>query len=74
MSNMEPRRSEKAGIVRLVREMGSALLMALTAIVYLIQVFRIPTGSMENSLLAGDQLNRINVRAKALILYFFLKP
>jgi signal peptidase I len=36
--------------------MGSALIMALIAIVYVIQAFKIPTGSMENSLLVGDFL------------------
>ncbi len=50
------RRSEQAGILRFFREMGSALIMALIAIVYVIQAFKIPTGSMENSLLVGDFL------------------
>ncbi|MCU0609995.1 MAG: signal peptidase I, partial [Chitinispirillaceae bacterium] len=50
------RRSEKAGIFRFVREMGSALAMALVFIVYVIQAFKIPTGSMEDSLLVGDFL------------------
>jgi len=36
--------------------MGSALAMALVAIVYIIQAFQIPTGSMEESLLVGDFL------------------
>jgi len=36
--------------------MISALAMALIAIVYVIQAFKIPTGSMENSLLVGDFL------------------
>jgi signal peptidase I len=36
--------------------MGSALAMALVAIVYVIQAFQIPTGSMEDSLLVGDFL------------------
>jgi signal peptidase I len=36
--------------------MLSALAMAFIAIVYVIQAFRIPTGSMENSLLVGDFL------------------
>ncbi|MDR0307701.1 MAG: signal peptidase I [Chitinispirillales bacterium] len=49
-------RTEKAGILRFFREMGSALVMALIAIVYIIQAFQIPTGSMENSLLVGDFL------------------
>lgn len=50
------RRSESAGIFNFLREMGSALIMALIAIVYVIQAFKIPTGSMENSLLVGDFL------------------
>ncbi|MFP4416360.1 MAG: signal peptidase I [Chitinispirillaceae bacterium] len=52
----EQRRSEKAGILNFTREMFSALLMAFIAIVYIIQAFRIPTGSMEDSLLVGDFL------------------
>ncbi|MFP4163711.1 MAG: signal peptidase I [Chitinispirillaceae bacterium] len=56
MSEQQKRRSEQAGIVRFFREMGSALIMALIAIVYVIQAFKIPTGSMENSLLVGDFL------------------
>jgi signal peptidase I len=48
--------AEKSGILRFFREMGSALVMALVAIVYVIQAFQIPTGSMENSLLVGDFL------------------
>ncbi len=36
--------------------MGSALIMALIAIVYVIQAFKIPTPSMERSLLVGDFL------------------
>ncbi len=52
----EKRRSEKAGILNFTREMVSALLMAFVAIVYVIQAFKIPTGSMENSLLTGDFL------------------
>jgi len=50
------RRSERSGILRFFREMGSALAMALIAIVYIIQAFQIPTGSMEDSLLVGDFL------------------
>jgi len=50
------RRSEQAGIFHFLKEMGSALIMALIAIVYVIQAFKIPTGSMENSLLVGDFL------------------
>ena len=50
------RRSEKAGVFHFTKDMVSALLMALVAIVYVIQAFKIPTGSMENSLLVGDFL------------------
>jgi signal peptidase I len=50
------RRSEKAGITNFSKEMVSAFLMAFVFIVYIIQAFKIPTGSMENSLLAGDFL------------------
>jgi signal peptidase I len=50
------RRSEQAGMFHFMREMTSALVMALIAIVYVIQAFKIPTGSMENSLLVGDFL------------------
>lgn len=50
------RASEKTGILRFFKEMGSALAMALIAIVYVIQAFQIPTGSMEDSLLVGDFL------------------
>jgi signal peptidase I len=50
------RRSEKEGIVHFSREMTSALLMAVVFIVYVIQAFKIPTGSMEDSLLVGDFL------------------
>jgi signal peptidase I len=50
------RRSEKAGVFHFTKDMISALLMALVAIVYVIQAFKIPTGSMENSLLVGDFL------------------
>lgn len=50
------RRSEQAGMFHFMKEMGSALIMALIAIVYVIQAFKIPTGSMENSLLVGDFL------------------
>ena len=54
--DIQTRRSEQAGILRFLREMGSAFIMALIAIVYVIQAFKIPTGSMENSLLVGDFL------------------
>jgi signal peptidase I len=48
--------AEKTGLLRFFREMGSALVMALIAIVYVIQAFQIPSGSMEDSLLVGDFL------------------
>jgi signal peptidase I len=50
------RRNEKSGLLRFGREMSSALIMALIFIVYVIQAFKIPTGSMERSLLIGDFL------------------
>jgi signal peptidase I len=50
------RRTEAQGLLRFGREMTWALLMAFVAIVYVIQAFKIPTGSMENSLLTGDFL------------------
>ena len=56
MSDTLKKRSEKAGIFHFLREMGSALIMALIAIVYVIQAFKIPTGSMEESLKIGDFL------------------
>ncbi|MBN1577248.1 MAG: signal peptidase I, partial [Chitinispirillaceae bacterium] len=56
MSQNTGRRSEQAGIFHFFREMGSALIMALIAIVYVIQAFKIPTPSMERSLLVGDFL------------------
>lgn len=56
MSSQATRRSEQAGLFHFFKEMGSALVMALIAIVYVIQAFKIPTGSMENSLLVGDFL------------------
>jgi len=56
LSNSKERRSEQAGLFHFMREMGSALIMALIAIVYVIQAFKIPTGSMENSLMVGDFL------------------
>jgi len=49
-------RSEKDGILNFGKEMGSALLTALVFIIYIIQAFVIPTGSMEKSLLVGDFL------------------
>ena len=50
------RRNEKEGILNFTKEMVSALIMAFVAIVYIIQAFKIPTGSMEDSLLVGDFL------------------
>jgi signal peptidase I len=55
-ANAEPKRSEKEGLFHFGREMISALLMALIFIVYVVQAFKIPTGSMEDSLLVGDFL------------------
>lgn len=51
-----PRRSEKEGIFHFTKDIVSALVMALIAIIYVIQAFKIPTGSMENTLLVGDFL------------------
>ena len=56
MSQEQKGQTEKAGILRFFKEMGTSLGMALIAIVYVIQAFQIPTGSMENSLLVGDFL------------------
>jgi signal peptidase I len=50
------RRSEKAGVFHFTKDMVSALIMALIFIIYVIQAFKIPTGSMEKSLLIGDFL------------------
>ena len=49
-------RSEKEGILNFFKEMGSALITALIFIVYVIQAFVIPTGSMEKTLHVGDFL------------------
>jgi signal peptidase I len=54
--DLPQRRSEKAGITHFTKDMVSALAMALVAIVYVIQAFKIPSGSMEDSLLVGDFL------------------
>ena len=70
MSTSSARRSEQAGIFHFLREMGSALIMALIAIVYVIQAFKIPTGSMENSLLVGDFLLGLKFMYGAPILPF----
>lgn len=70
MSISSARRSEQAGIFHFLREMGSALIMALIAIVYVIQAFKIPTGSMENSLLVGDFLLGLKFMYGAPILPF----
>jgi len=56
LSQEQKSQTEKAGILRFFKEMGTSLGMALIAIVYVIQAFQIPTGSMENSLLVGDFL------------------
>lgn len=55
-SQEQKRRSEKAGVLNFSKEMISALLMAFVFIVYVIQAFRIPTASMEQSLMIGDFL------------------
>ncbi len=49
-------RNEKEGMLNFGKEMGSALVTALIFIIYVIQAFVIPTGSMEKSLLVGDFL------------------
>lgn len=49
-------RSETDGVKNFTKEMISALVTALIFIVYVIQAFTIPTGSMEKSLLVGDFL------------------
>lgn len=50
------RKPELAGLIRFSKETFSALGLALIFIVYVVQAFRIPSGSMEDSLLVGDQL------------------
>ena len=54
--NDEKVRNEKEGLLNFSKEMISALLTAFVFIVYVIQAFTIPTGSMEKSLLVGDFL------------------
>lgn len=49
-------RNEKEGLLNFSKEMISALITAFIFIVYVIQAFTIPTGSMEKSLLVGDFL------------------
>jgi len=49
-------RNEKEGILNFGKEMISALVTAFIFIVYVVQAFTIPTGSMEKSLLVGDFL------------------
>jgi signal peptidase I len=49
-------RNEKEGLLNFSKEMISALVTAFVFIVYVIQAFTIPTGSMERSLLVGDFL------------------
>ena len=67
------RRSEKAGVFHFTKDMISALVMALIAIVYVIQAFKIPTGSMENSLLVGDFLLGLKFMYGAPVLPFMYK-
>ena len=67
------RRSEKAGVFHFTKDMVSALVMALIAIVYVIQAFKIPTGSMENSLLVGDFLLGLKFIYGAPVLPFMYK-
>ena len=67
------RRSEKAGVFHFTKDMVSALVMALIAIVYVIQAFKIPTGSMENSLLVGDFLLGLKFIYGAPVLPFVYK-
>jgi len=54
--NKTESRNEKEGILNFGKEMGSALITALIFIVYVIQAFVIPTGSMEKTLHVGDFL------------------
>lgn len=49
-------RNETQGVLNFSKEMVSALVTALIFIVYVIQAFTIPTGSMEKSLRVGDFL------------------
>jgi len=55
-SHRTERKRELKGIMRFGRETLSALGLALVIIVYAVQAYRIPSGSMEDSLLIGDQL------------------
>lgn len=55
-NNEEKVRNEKEGLLNFSKEMISALVTAFIFIVYVIQAFTIPTGSMEKSLLVGDFL------------------
>lgn len=50
------RKRELSGLLRFGRETLAAFGLALVVIVYGVQAFRIPSGSMEDSLLIGDQL------------------
>lgn len=54
--SVTPKRKELKGLLFFGKEMISAFGMALICIVYIVQAFKIPTSSMENSLLVGDQL------------------
>ena len=55
-NNAKKARNEKEGLLNFSKEMVSALVTAFVFIVYVIQAFTIPTGSMERSLLVGDFL------------------
>lgn len=56
IKQLETPRNEAEGVKNFTKEMGSALVTALIFIVYVIQAFVIPTGSMEKSLMVGDFL------------------
>ena len=56
LNNQVKRQSLLTGMFHFIREMAYALTIALVTIVYVIQAFKIPSGSMENSLLVGDFL------------------
>jgi signal peptidase I len=63
-------RKELKGLLHFSKEMISAFGMALICIVYIVQAFKIPTSSMENSLLIGDQLLGLKFMYGAPILPF----
>ncbi len=54
--NASSKRSEVRGLIRFSKESLSAFGLTLVFIVYVAQAFRIPSSSMEDSLLIGDQL------------------